>query len=250
MGRRISGFFSNDSIFGQIMTRLGILIAANLMFVVFSIPVVTIGPALAALYFVMFRVLRSSSGEVNPFREFWRGFRSCFKQGLLYWLILAILAFLGWIDIRFCRYAGGVLEYFRYAIYILAAAALIVTVHFFPVLAAFSDTLPHLLRNAVFFAGKNIFRAVVLAAVWFFPILVTVLDRRMFPLYGFLWTVIGFSAVAMLGASMLLKDFSKYLPPVSDGPVEDDEYGRSAPPEGGPEKDEASTFEDMKKLGM
>ena len=49
MGKFLGGVFSNDSLFGQLMTRCGILVAANLMFIVCSIPVVTAGPALCAL---------------------------------------------------------------------------------------------------------------------------------------------------------------------------------------------------------
>ena len=163
---RISSFLDNDSSFGRFTTKLGILIGASVAFAVFCIPVVTIGPSLAGLYFVTLRTLRSD-GVVNPFREFWRGFKGSFKQGLVSTLILAALIVIGWLDIRFCRWYGGVLNLFRYAIYALGIAALILSVHFFPVLAAFEDTLPHLLRNALFFAGKNPVRAILLAALVF-----------------------------------------------------------------------------------
>lgn len=36
MGRIIGGFLDNDSVFGRIMTRCGIIIGANLMFILFS----------------------------------------------------------------------------------------------------------------------------------------------------------------------------------------------------------------------
>ena len=37
MNLLIRGFLDNDSFFGRFMTKLGIIIAANLMFVVFSL---------------------------------------------------------------------------------------------------------------------------------------------------------------------------------------------------------------------
>lgn len=216
MGRIANRIFDNDSGFGRAMTRVGILVGANLAFAVFTVPIVTIGPALGALYFVMFRILRSDDGVVNPFKEFWKGFRLCFKQGIIYWLILLALVLLGWVDVRFSAHMGGILEYFRYAILALGVLALVLTVHFYPVLAAFNDTLPHLIRNAVFFAGKNIFRAVLIAALHVVPLVLTYLDQRMMPLYGFLWVVIGYAAVAMISAKLLFRDFEKYLPPIID----------------------------------
>ena len=252
MGRIANRILDNDSTFGKFTTRLGILIGANLMFSIVSIPVVTIGPALAALYYVVFRVYRTSDGVVNPFKEFWKGLKLSFKQGIIYWLILLGLIFLGWLDVRFCRHMGGILTYFQYAIYVLAFFAAVLTVHFFPVLAAFDDSMKGLIRNSVFFAGKNVIRSIILVAVYAVPLTITYLDRRMFPLYGFIWTVIGFAFVAMISARLLLKDFEKYLPPVpgADGEdISDDSiyYGNAADPE---KKESGRELEDMKKLGM
>ena len=160
MGRIANRLLNNDSSYGRFTTRLGILIGSSLMFSVVSIPVVTIGPALGALYYVMFRMYRTRDGVVNPFKEFLKGFKLCFKQGIIYWLILLALVFVGWLDIRFSRHVGGVLTYFRYAIYVLGFFAAVLTVHFYPVLSAFNDSLKGLVRNSVFFAGKNVVRAV------------------------------------------------------------------------------------------
>ena len=43
MRELMSSFLSNDSAFGRLMTRCGVVIGANLMFVLFSLPVITIG---------------------------------------------------------------------------------------------------------------------------------------------------------------------------------------------------------------
>ena len=44
----IQSFLDNDSFFGRFMTKLGIIIAANIMFVLLSIPFFTIGAGLSA----------------------------------------------------------------------------------------------------------------------------------------------------------------------------------------------------------
>ncbi|MCD7843485.1 MAG: YesL family protein, partial [Clostridiales bacterium] len=77
MAEMFRGFLSNDSAFGRLMTRLGIIIAANIMFAIFSLPVVTIGASYVALYHVMFKTLRGD-GVINPFKQFWIGFKTNF----------------------------------------------------------------------------------------------------------------------------------------------------------------------------
>ncbi|MCD8189212.1 MAG: YesL family protein, partial [Clostridiales bacterium] len=69
MAEMLQGFLSNESAFGRLMTRLGIIIAANVMFMIFSLPVFTVGAAYVALYHVMFKTLRGD-GVINPFKQF------------------------------------------------------------------------------------------------------------------------------------------------------------------------------------
>lgn len=239
MGRLINGIFQNDSAFGQLMTRIGIIIGANLMFVLFTFPIVTVLPSAVALYHVMLRVLRSD-GVINPFKEFWTGFRTNFRQSMMYEAMAAAFALLCYFDLRFCGYAGGVFIWFRYAIYVLAMAGLILTAFLLPVMAAFADTIPHLMRNAVFFAARRPWKILVLVFFDVFPLFLTYSDPQMLPLYAFCWVAFGFGAVAMIGASLLVKDFSEYLPTVYEEEEQTEKEERKA----------EKTLEDMKKMGM
>lgn len=260
MGEKLQGFLDNESAFGRLMTRCGIIIGANIMFILFSLPVVTVGASYVALYHVMLKTLRGD-GVLNPFKQFWIGFKNNFKQATIYWIVLLALVIFGYVDVMFCRQMGGMLEYFMYAIYALGIAALIITLVLFPTMAAFSDTLPHLMRNAVFFAVQKPFRLIVLLFFNVFPLYLTYTDMQMQPLYAFLWCFMGFGTIAMLGASLFLPDFKRYLPKV-------DEYGNFIPDQEGDEfaensleegdeqslnrhqKTEAEILEEMKKLDM
>ena len=213
MGRLLD----NESLFGRMMTRCWILIGANLMFLLFSLPVITTGPAFAALCFVMLKVLRGDR-DLNPFKTFFQAFKANLKQGLLVWTVFLALAVLLYLDIRFCNYAGGMFLYFKYALYVMAAVLIMLTAYILPVMAAFSDTIPGLLRNAVFFIARNPLKMPVIVFLDVFPLVVTWLDEKYRPLYVFLWAVFGFARIAMLVSRLLIKDFSKFLPEV-------DEYG-------------------------
>lgn len=260
MAEKLQGFLDNDSSFGRLMTRCGIIIAANIMFILFSLPVVTIGASYVALYHVMLKTLRGD-GVINPFKQFWIGFKSNFKQSTIYWIVVLVLVIFGYVDVMFCRQMGGVLEYFMYALYAIGIVVLVITLYLFPTMAAFADTIPHLIRNAFFFTIQKPVRLLVLLFFNIFPLYLTYTDMQMQPLYAFLWSTFGFGAIAMLGATMLLPDFKPYLPLVDDtgnfilneeGEMCWEDHSKDVEAAGPDQhqKTEEEILEEMKKLGI
>ena len=244
MNQMVQGFLDNDSFFGRFMTKLGIIIAANIMFMLLSIPFFTIGAGLSALYYVMFRTLRSDGG-VNPFKEFWAGLKMNFKQATISWILFVLLIAFLLVDIRICNAAGGTLGYLKIGAYAIGAVAVILYLYLIPVMAAFQDSLPHLIRNAAYFIGKKPWKALVILFFDIFPFVLTFSDLQMLPLYAFLWVLCGFGLQAMLGATLLLPEFEPYLTPKEEDGTED-------PPEESTTRTQTQEeiLEDMQKLGM
>ena len=211
MGRIVNGMLDNESLFGRIMGKLWMMIGTTLMFALFSLPVITIGPALAAVFYVMLKSLHTND-YVSPFKAFWEGFKSNLKQGILATVLFAVLSFLLVLDIRFCSYYGGVLEYFKYACYAILLLVIVEAVYLMPVLASFEDTFLHQLRNAFFFAARRPWKIPIAAALFIVPIAVTVLDEKNRPLYAFLWVTIGVGLIAMMVSELLYKDIEQFLP--------------------------------------
>jgi uncharacterized membrane protein YesL len=224
MNQMVQGFLDNDSFFGRFMTKLGIIIAANIMFMLLSIPFFTIGAGLSALYYVMFRTLRSDGG-VNPFKEFWAGLKMNFKQATISWILFVLLIAFLLVDIRICNAAGGTLGYLKIGAYAIGAVAVILYLYLIPVMAAFQDSLPHLIRNAAYFIGKKPWKALVILFFDIFPFVLTFSDVQSLPLYAFLWVLCGFGLQAMLAATLLLPEFEPYLPSKENDREEDEPEG-------------------------
>ena len=239
----LRGFLDNDSAFGQLMTRCWIIIACNVLFVLLTLPVVTIGPAWAAMDYVFFRTLRGEY-DLNPLGAFWRGLRMNFKQALPCWIaILFLLGFLG-LEIYWCGQFGGIFLAFRLGLVMLASAVVLLTLYLFPVMSAFRGTVPELLRHSLYFAFHKPVNLLVIVFFHVFPLFLTYSDLSNLPLYAFLWCFAGFGAVEMLTASLLAREFAPYLSAV-------DEYGNPVADEDAPdEKSEAEILEEMRKLDM
>ncbi len=213
MNTFISGFLDNDSFFGRFMTKVGIIIAANLLFVIVSIPIITTGAGLVALYHVMLKMLRTKE-VINPFKQFFIGFKNNFKQATIVWIITVALAIFGYVDIQICSQMGGVLVYFKYAIYVIGIICLCLFIFLLPVMAAFEDTIPHLIRNGLFFAVRRPLQSLVIIFFDVFPLYLTYTDLQYRPLYAFLWCFFGFGAIAMIGSYLLMPQFKEFLPAV------------------------------------
>lgn len=208
---RVFGFlFDPDNLFGRVMTKIGIIVITNLLFILFSIPIVTIGASYTAMYHVLMKEFRSKSG-INPVREFWEGFRSNWKQATIIWLISIFLLMFGWLDIYWCRQIGGLFSYLEITIWSMGCVGIVVLMYLFPTVAAFADSIPHLARNAIYFVMKKPLIAVLVAVCNVFSLAVVFLDERNRPTYAFILFFGGFALIAAVCAWLLLKVFSFYL---------------------------------------
>lgn len=211
----VNAFMSSESTFGRLMTKIGIIICANLMFVLFSLPVLTIGASYAGLYRVMFKTLRSG-GVTNPFKQFWIGFKTCFLQSTIVWVVYAVLMVAGYFGVRICLQAGGSMSYFQYALYGAALILTLILIYTFPSIAAFEGRIGNHIRNAIYFAFHKPWWIPVNLFFHIFPLYLTYSDPQLMPLYAFCWFFFGFGAITMLTARLLIKDYNRFLPLVDD----------------------------------
>ena len=82
-------FMNQDNIVVIALNRIGDIIIANLLFLLCSIPLVTIGPSLTALYHCMLRIVKGNEDKVT--KTFFRALRQNFVQSLIAWLALVIV---------------------------------------------------------------------------------------------------------------------------------------------------------------
>lgn len=217
MSNLLGGFLSNESTFGRLMARIWVLVVANILFVLCTVPVITIGPGLAALHYTILKMLRGDI-DLNPFTTFWQGLKANFKQAAVTWLVLLVLAVLIYLEWFWCGQFGGVFLLFQSGLAAIALAALIIGLYMFPTMAAFRASLKELVKDSVFFAFRKPLYLLVVLFFSIFPMVLTFTDIQLLPLYAFIWVTCGFSLVCLVTDSLLLKEYQPYLPKV-------DEYG-------------------------
>ena len=87
---------SKFSRIAEVLSGLIDLIFSGLLWLVCSLPVVTIGASSTALYYTVMKCVRHNRGRVAP--TFFHGFRSNFRQATLIWLLFLLWILIGTAD--------------------------------------------------------------------------------------------------------------------------------------------------------
>jgi uncharacterized membrane protein YesL len=139
-------FFSYDSPLIQGINKIVDSIVLSLLWIVFSLPIITFGASTTALYYTVNKVLRHERSHL--FREFWSSFKSNFKQSTIVWFVLALFYYL-LITNCFIMYQSG--NMVLLVLYIIFLALLIMwTSHLFPHIARFENKTSIILKNCFF----------------------------------------------------------------------------------------------------
>ena len=139
--------FGMDSPLMVALMKIGDLLCLSVLWLVFSLPIFTIGASSTALYAAVFYCLRRN--EAGVWKHFWKAFRENFKRSTLAWLIeLAVLAVFS-LDVavfRAIRLSGGAMGKLYWAALLLAAVALTWTAYVAAYAARVNGTVGDILR--------------------------------------------------------------------------------------------------------
>lgn len=166
-------FFSYDSKFSQLLLKLAQSCYLNLLWMICSIPIFTIGASTTALYYVTLKMVKNEDGAITGM--FFRAFRENFRQATVLWLILllvgAALAGDGYILYHLFRATTGaaaVVWTILFALVIaFSVAYAIVLCYVFPLTASVVNTNRAMLINAFFIGTHYLFCTILVLAIHF-----------------------------------------------------------------------------------
>ncbi len=143
--------FNPDSPFFQFMNTLASFIALNVLFLLTCLPVITIGPALCALYDVTMQEARGEYGYLirSYFRSFWKNLR----KGILLFLLLAAFGMILLFNLVFWYQMNTVSgTIISFVLTLAAGAYLFILLYVFALTARFENSLKETLKNSFLLA--------------------------------------------------------------------------------------------------
>lgn len=204
----MNNIFRWDSPLMQKIALLGNLIALNVLWIVCSLPIVTIGASTSALYYTVFQYQINDENAV--FKPFFRGFAKNFKQATIMWILILSLAALMILDIRFLFAYGGDIV-MRIAVIAASVALLLIPTQLFPQIARFETKLGPAIKNAALLTMLHFPSCLLMAVLNILPFLIFILFTREFMQWLPLWVGLWFSLVTYLNGRILLKIWNKHI---------------------------------------
>ena len=132
-------FFRFDGKLGRFLTCCADLICLNLLTIICSIPVFTVGVSLSAMYYVLYKMRQDAGGGI--LKSFFHAFRENFKQGAV--LSLASLLFFAILAADYALASRSESSVFRMVLYVLPVVLILgcaVLSWVFPLLSRYRNT--------------------------------------------------------------------------------------------------------------
>ena len=159
-----------------VLTAVIDIVYAGILWLLFSLPVITLGPATTALYYAVVKCIRHERGSLS--RVFLAGFRQNFRLSFPMWLVY--LAAMGLAALDFYAYRhmgleiGGPLSAFSG---ILALPAMLTFPWMFAYISRFSNSFGGSLKFVSFLAARHMGKTLILtgelllflAIAWLLP---------------------------------------------------------------------------------
>lgn len=180
-------------------------IALNLVYLICCLPVVTIGPATAALYQVTLREARREHGYL--IRKFFQHMKEMFVQGMATFLFFAALLSVAVYALVFWFALGAPMASAAFTVTVLLTVIVFgAMLYVFPLMARFQNSLLGTIKNAFLFALSNPGYSFVLILIQVF--LVSLL--YLFPAMKVFMAAIGFSFTAYCNSFLFGRIFRPY----------------------------------------
>jgi uncharacterized membrane protein YesL len=218
----MKSLFSYDGKVFEIMTKITNLIIVNVLFVVCSLPIFTIGASATALYTIMLKMQKSQEGYIA--RDFLKAFKANFKQATIIWLILLFVGLALGADMWFANRLGeaaveysnetqlllcNILSVFAKVLFVFWA---VITSYIFPILAKFDNTIKRTFLNSVLMSIRHLLRSVIITVANLLLLILAFLNLKLLMMALMIYILIGFSIIAYFNSSMFNKIFDNYIP--------------------------------------
>lgn len=208
----MSTLFDPDGMLMSGLRKIADIVLCNIMFCLFSLPIITAGAALTALHTSMQELAagRDDDGE-SAERVFFRVFKEDFKQSTLLWLIcLACFAFLFIYYFVTDMLTGTLGRVYRITFFVLALAFLFGYQYIFPIEARFRLRVRDNLKNSWLLSlGAFPWTLLSIAIPGALVYILFFMNPTGFSMGVFLWAFCGFGTVSFLNSYIFLHVFKK-----------------------------------------
>lgn len=204
--------FSIEGKFFGAISRLGDLVILNILFLACSIPIVTIGASITAMYSVTKKMAEEREGYI--LKSFFKAFKENFRQSTVMWLILLICGMVVSVDLYICNnlMKEGSLQTLAKGFLLLAFLLIVfIVLYSLTLQCTFENTIKNTLKNALLISLGHAPWSLLMSVFALSPFISLLYFGEYFGTELLAMILIWFSGVAYVNSFVLNKIFKKYM---------------------------------------
>lgn len=156
-------FFGVDSPLYRFLTKFLDVLKLNFMWLIFSLPIVTVGASTVAAMAVALKMVDDEEGYIG--RSFLKAFRENWKQGTALWGITIVAFYAVYMDFQLFNAVEGNPILFLIIGMLSAALVICALIYSYPLLARYENTLVKTIQNSLDISRKYFGRTALLILV-------------------------------------------------------------------------------------
>lgn len=163
-------FFSVDSPLYKFLSRFLDVLKLNFMWLLFSIPVITMGASTVAAMSVALKMVDDEEGYIG--RSFIKAFKENWKQGTVLWIITVIAAYAVYLDFQLFNAVEG--NPFLFLVIGIVSCFVIVLslLYAYPLIARYENTLIKTIQNSFEISKRYFLRTLLLILIVLFELFI------------------------------------------------------------------------------
>lgn len=178
----------------------------NILWIVCSIPIITIGASTTAMYSVMLKLVKNEEGYIA--KGFLKAFKDNLKQSTLIWLLYLIFGIVIAVDFRLLGIMNPSIRTVIQVFLIFMSILLIsMGIYGFALQARYENTVKNTLKNALILTVAKMPYTLLMLVITVAPVILTFLTVRTLLLGSLLWMLLGVAVVVWLNSMILRKVF-------------------------------------------
>lgn len=199
----MNGFFRIDGPLYKIGNILFYLLVSNFLWIIFSLPLFTIGASTTALFYVIGKAVRDE--DVKIIKDYWKSFKQNFKQATIIWMIIAVIFFIVYSNISNIKIFGNMSRFILPVQVAILIELGIVTIYIFPILSRYNMTMINAFKSSFFMGNRNIITTLLCIASF------VVVGFLLYQFPG-LFILMPVSLYAICSYALIYRLFLKYVP--------------------------------------
>ncbi|MCI8559582.1 MAG: DUF624 domain-containing protein [Dorea sp.] len=198
-----------DNVIVRALTRLFDLILLNVLWLLCSLPVVTLGAATAAMYSVTLKMAGKEEGYIA--KDFFMAFKQNLKKGVIIWLGLLTAGIVIGLDFVVLQKIPGVIGNILTVFLGIAAAVYIIELIFvFPILARFENTIRDTIINGFLIPVSRLPYAAAVLLMTVMCVILTLLNQFTVMAGAVIFSSVGTALLAFANSFLLREMFRQY----------------------------------------